>query len=195
MQFEAFLQPVSGLFQEAMQQPVITTEAPAPAAKPSTKASKSAAAPPAGPSGAAPVPLGIQLLLDLQLCELPWEALPALRQSCGSIARCVSLAQLQHLQQPPNASGQQPPVAQPAAANSSAGSPAAVLELNRLSFLVDPLHLMSSVAEGPRCYCAPLLPSFRCAMVCVCRHLPCSRNATTVIFSGTAQQCSGIEQA
>lgn len=174
MQFEAFLQPLSGLLQEAMQQPVIPVEAPAPAAKPGTKASKSAAASPAGPLGAAPIPLGIQLLLDLQLCELPWEALPTLRQSCGSIARCVSLAQLQHLQQQPHASGQQLPVAQPAAGNGSrsGGSPAAVLELNRLSYLVDPLHLMSSVAEGPRCYCAPLLPSFRCVMVWVCSRLP-----------------------
>jgi hypothetical protein len=56
---------------------------------------------------------------------------------------------------------------QPAAAHStaSAGAPAAavpaVLDVGRLTYIVDALHEASEVTEAPGCYAPPLLPLFR----------------------------------
>lgn len=168
-QFEAFLQPLAAVLADALrqqqQQPVPAAEAPAAVAAAATGTKKStgtkatAAAAPA--EAVPPALLSLQLLLDPELCHLPWEALPVLRHSCGSIARCFSLAQLQQVMQPPQATVQAGQQSRGLADPSASAAPAAVLDLNRLGYLVDPLHHMSSSAEHHGCYAAPLLPCFR----------------------------------
>jgi hypothetical protein len=167
MQFEALLQPVASMLLDALQ-PSTAAGTPAAAGAAGTKqgtkatstsgtqADKSAAAAAAAGAGAQPVPLALQLLLDPDLCGLPWEALQAVKASCGSVARCLGLAQLQQLTCPPQLPGG-------GVSDDAAGaSVPAVLDVRQLSYLVDPLCHMSSVVEQPGCYAAPLIPSFRC---------------------------------
>jgi hypothetical protein len=182
MQFEGLLQPISAVLQDALQpQAPPTQPSAAPTAAKQTKgtstsggkASSTAAAAAAASTQPQAVPTSLQLLLDPALCELPWEALPVVRASCSSIARCLSLAQLQQLLAPPQVllgSSQQqqqqqqqqqgPDVAAAAAAAAEAGQPV-VWEVSRSSYLVDPLHHMSAATERPGPYAAPLLQTFR----------------------------------
>lgn len=172
MQFEGLLQPISAVLQQALQPQTPPTQASAaqPVAKQakgtSTSGGKASTAAAAASTQAQPVPISLQLLLDPALCELPWEALPVVKASCGSIARCLSLAQLQQLLVPPQAllgsSQQQQQQGSDAAAAAAAevGQPV-VWDVSKSSYLVDPMHHMSAVSERPGPYAAPLLQTFR----------------------------------
>ena len=57
----------------------------------------------------------------------------------------------------------------------AAAGPAAVCDIGRLSYLVDPLHHMSAALERPGYYAAPLLPGFRCGAAVARRDLQSQR--------------------
>lgn len=103
--------------------------------------------------------LQLQLLIDPELCPLPWEALRCFSSSCRSFARCFSIAQLQLLLQPPGSTA----VQVTAAAVGAGGVQAvpATLDISRLTFIADPLHEVSDQQAPPGCYAPPLLPLFR----------------------------------
>ena len=93
---------MASLLADALHQPASLAEppaAPAPAKQggktSSTSGGKAAAA--AAAAGVQPAAVSLQLLLDLDLVELPWEALSEIRRTCGSVGRCFSLAQLRDL--------------------------------------------------------------------------------------------------
>lgn len=97
---------------DALHQPASLAEppaAPAPAKQggktSSTSGGKAAAA--AAAAGVQPAAVSLQLLLDPDLSDLPWEALSEVRRTCGSVGRCFSLAQLRDLLLPPQVMGKQ----------------------------------------------------------------------------------------
>lgn len=176
MQFELLLQPVSALLQDTLKlqlppaQPA-AAQAPAKQGK-ATSSSGGKTFTAASAASAQPVPISLQLLVDPALCELPLEALPIVRHSCGSIARCLSLAQLQQLLVPPQTllGLQQQQQLAVVDAGAEATQPVG-WDVGKLSYLLDPLHHMSSMTERPGCYAAPLLPTFRYDACC---HLQCT---------------------
>ena len=109
--------------------------------------------------------MDLLLLLDPELCALPWEALPVLRSGSSSMGRCFSAALLQHLL----GGGAAVRSSEAAAATATAAVVVAVaqspivptVDLARLSYIGDPLHEQSeAVSCGRPCaaYAAPLLP-------------------------------------
>lgn len=173
LQLELLLSPLSEVLSEALAVP--------PAAACPTEAPPATTTKPAGGKAAAtgqqqqqqqqhPRQVSLQLLLDPELCCLPWEALTVVKAKCGSVARCFSLAQLQSLLQPPRLVC----VGAAAAAEVTAGAGGAgagtsaraavtppVLEVSRLSYIVDPQHQLSEGSVRPGCYAAPLIQGFR----------------------------------
>jgi hypothetical protein len=109
------------------------------------------------------------LLIDPELSPLPWEALPAVRGSCGSVGRCFSAALARHLLAPPGgaaaaaaapAAGSAKGAATVASAAAAAAAPAegaavaagvaaqpAVVNAVRLTYIVDPLHEESDAGQ------------------------------------------------
>jgi hypothetical protein len=166
VQFEQLLHPLAALLTDALQMRITLPRvaSAAPAAKQgkstSTSGGKALAAAAAAVSPQ-PVPLDLQLLLDPMLCELPWEALSVVRRSCGSITRCLSLAQLQQLLVPPQTLLLAHQQQQGSAVDAAEPAQPVGWEVGKLSYLVDPLHHMSSTAEWPGCYAAPLLQTFK----------------------------------
>jgi hypothetical protein len=61
----------------------------------------------------------------------------------------------------------QSPAASPAATPAApAAAVPAVLDVGRLTYIVDALHEASEVTEAPGCYAPPLLPLFRWVWAC-----------------------------
>lgn len=192
MQFEDLLQPVSALLQDTLKlqpPPAQPAAAPAPAKQGKTTSTSGGKASTAAIAASAqPVPISLQLLMDPALCELPWEALPVVRRSCGSVARCLSLAQLQQLLVPPQTLlGLQQQQQQQAVVDAGAEAMQPVgWDVGKIGYLVDPLHHMSSTTERPGCYAAPLLPTFRYVTFCWCAM--CNHPAVARLASMAAER-------
>ncbi|KAF8063688.1 CFAP46 [Scenedesmus sp. PABB004] len=147
-QFEVLLQPLAGLLLRALPPRAAQLDAAADA-KPGAAGApggsrlgraggaKAAAAAQAASPAAAPALLSVQLLLDPELCLLPWEALPWLQAACCAAVRCFSAAQLAAL---------------------AAAAPAP-LSLGGLTYVADPAHELSAGPGG--LYAPPLLPALR----------------------------------
>jgi hypothetical protein len=190
--FEAFLSPLGPALQAAL--PELRTQqlaqtvltGPLQRAAPGRTASAvpAPAAAPAAHSGSGDDlngwPAGghsVLLLLDGGLADLPWEALPALRATCASVARCFSAALTRHLLFPPAAAAcgaagplpaapaspaTQRPASTAGASKGASGAglavpkeshqaaaPVPVVDLARLTYIVDPLHEESDAAQPP----------------------------------------------
>jgi hypothetical protein len=97
----------------------------------------------------------VALLLDPGLCALPWEALPLLKERCSSIGRCFSAALLSALLNPGQGSTPQAQAAAAAAGGGAGGADAGAavvvptVELEKLSYIVDPCHEQSSTTTAP----------------------------------------------
>lgn len=147
VQFEALLQPLAPLISQTL------APGPAPPAPTGGK-----------PGAAAPVPDKPQLLLlvDPQLCPLPWEALGMLKGATSGVGRCFSAALLQQVLLGGSSSegGTAPAVAQ---------SPTPEIDLGKVTYVVDPLHEQSSTgaaaggtaSKAPGAYEATLIPTFQ----------------------------------
>lgn len=91
---------------------------------------------------------GVCLLLDPSLAALPWEALPVLQASCLSVSRCFSLQLLlSALQQPSNGDAD--------------AATASNMDMDRMAYIVDPLHELSDSSRAAAPYSPPLIPHFR----------------------------------
>jgi len=168
MQFEDLLQPLLGLLWQAVPPAAVSSGEVTPRlsvepAAGAQTASRSAAAAAAGPGRSSQQLLSVQLLLDPLLCPLPWEALPVFSNStCNSIARCMSLSQLVQLlsTSPGNTPGNS---TSPGTASAAPTSAAQVLDLNKMTYLADPLYELSeaTAVTPPGWYSPPLLPMFK----------------------------------
>lgn len=170
LQFESMLQPLSALLLKtaavatASQDTVAESKSGAASSRPASAKGKVSTGRPtsakAAQSQLQPQQLlDLQLLIDPELCPLPWEALSCFSCSCRSIARCFSIAQLQQLLQPPGSTAAQAATAAVGAGGVQAVP--AVLDITRLTFIADPLHEASDQQAPPGCYAPPLLPLFR----------------------------------
>jgi hypothetical protein len=148
VQFEALLQPLAPLISQTL--------APGPP-PPAPAAGKPGAAP------ATPDKPQLLLLVDPQLCPLPWEALGLLTGASSGIGRCFSAALLQQvlLGGCSTEGGAAPVVAQ---------STPPEVDLGKVTYVVDPLHEQSSTGAGagstvsskaPGSYEATLIPTFQ----------------------------------
>lgn len=140
-----------------------------PAAAPA-RSSKSGAAGDANEAAAIagpPLP-ALLLLLDVELCGLPWEALPAIAHASSGVTRCPSLALLRVMGEmaavgPAAAVAHAPEeMAAASAAAAAAAGPAAV-DLVRMSCIADPWYEQSTTTGQPGGWAAP--PGQTCVQV------------------------------
>jgi len=143
---DALLAPLKPLLQVALRRDGSANSGDSPAPKP--RAGKGA------PDASPRVP--VVLLLDPQLCGLPWEALPELLPACSSVTRCFSAAMLQTLALLPVSGPAEvsPPASALAAADVGAGaaSGASLLpcfDVSHMAYVADPHFELSDTSTSP----------------------------------------------